>query len=386
MTFRAQGLLLCLQLFSMLLIPASAFGAVDEDAALAHTDFIAPITLKIDRDGFSQAQKLAAMNGVNNRQTYGAQYETRNYLPCGGLREYQGVPGLVADINGYNFNRRVIYDWLLNNRVVQVSTYNIRYPNASMAQSYGGEDAYPCSIVNDNVSKYFPSSQARNVHNGLNIPIGRRVFAKWTFRNRYDTPVPGKGNVKVFAGTFTYKIAPIVPIVSFSGEGTATVKLYLNPDNGRWTVDRWEQHDPSISLVINPLAAPAVGQGDCEVILGYPGQSIAIPYKGGCKDGLADGQGSYTYSYKLAPEMQTTVSGTFRNGKLNGHATFNQSGLISEVEEQENGIVNGIYRAVDPKGNRYAVEYRNGVLIARCSADGQREQNCIDRDKLLGTR
>jgi hypothetical protein len=59
--------------------------------------------------------------------------------------------------------------------------------------------------------------------------------------------------VKVFAGTFSYRIDPLVPIVSFSGEGTATVKMFLNPDDGQWTIDKWEEHDPSITILTNPL-------------------------------------------------------------------------------------------------------------------------------------
>jgi hypothetical protein len=171
----------------------------------------------------------------------------------------------------------------------------------------------------------------------------------------------------------------------WSGRGKGN---FVHYNDGRWVLTSLDTEVGSFTPKLSTgsaQTAPVVGQGDCEVILGYSGQSIASPYKGGCKDGLADGRGTYTYSYKLAPEMHTSVSGEFRKGKLNGHATFNQSGLVSEVEEQDNRIVNGIYRAVDPKGNRTAVEYRNGVLIARCSADGQREQNCNDRDRLLAT-
>jgi hypothetical protein len=59
--------------------------------------------------------------------------------------------------------------------------------------------------------------------------------------------------VNVFAGTFSYRVDPLVPIVSFSGEGTGTVKMFLNFDNGQWTIDSWEEHDPAIANLTNPI-------------------------------------------------------------------------------------------------------------------------------------
>lgn len=226
-------------------------GDADEDAALSHSEFVAPILLHIDRDGFSEAQRLRALNGVSN-------FGPDDLNQAGGLNDFppcaeQGPDGIrhAIDVNiiGYNFDMGVVAGWMRNNRFIEFETYNLRYPKfASKAPA-----VFVCPILNDNVGKYLPSNQARNIHNGIDIPIGRRILTKWTYRNRYETPAPGRGNVKVFAGTFTYKIDPIIPIVSFSGEGTATVKLYIDPDNGRWTVDSWEQHDPGITLLTNPL-------------------------------------------------------------------------------------------------------------------------------------
>ena len=36
------------------------------------------------------------------------------------------------------------------------------------------------------------------------------------------------------AGTFTYTIQPLVPGISFDPQGTGSVKMMLNPDNGQW--------------------------------------------------------------------------------------------------------------------------------------------------------
>lgn len=147
---RAKGLFLCLLASPILSNSTIAFAAADEDAALSHSEFTKPIVLHIGSDGFSQAQRLKALNGVNNERVYGARYRTREFLPCGGRREYTGLPSVQAHIGGYNFNSGVIDRWLSDNQIIQVETYNIRYPNASMADSYGGEDTYPCPILNEN--------------------------------------------------------------------------------------------------------------------------------------------------------------------------------------------------------------------------------------------
>lgn len=221
---------------------AGALEDADETAALSYSDFTKPIVLHIDPDGFSQAQRLKASNGFDK-------YSAHGFEPCDVQSNYRG-PIVNAYIDGnkrFDFDWVVINRWLSNNQFFAGSeTYNIRFADGVMYD-------FVCTIISDNVGKYLSPNQAMNVHNGLDIPIGRRVLTNWTFRNRYDTPVPGKGNVKVFAGTFTYRIDPIVPIVSFSGEGTATVKMYLNPDNGRWTVANWQQQDPRITLLTNPL-------------------------------------------------------------------------------------------------------------------------------------
>lgn len=249
---RVRRLLWCLVLFSLLPNLASALGSADETAALLHSKFTNPIVLHIDRDGVVGAQRLGALNGVSNfgptdlNQVGGL----NDFPPCVEQQGNAGTPGIGANIVGYNFDQRAIANWLSNNRFVELKTYNLHYPKFAGSKAPA---VFVCSILNENVRKYLTSGQSGNLHNGLEIPIGRRTLAKWTYRNRYETPFPGKGNVKVFAGTLTYKIDPIVPIVSFTGEGTANVKMYLDPDNGRWTIDSWKMQDPDINLLTNPL-------------------------------------------------------------------------------------------------------------------------------------
>ncbi|TKB72426.1 MAG: hypothetical protein E8D46_13845 [Nitrospira sp.] len=355
-------------------------GGADEAAALAYSKFTKPIELHFKPDGFWQAQKLSSMNGVSNHAPkLGAAY---GYEPCDGrrnsYRHLEPPPASPANIGGYDLDNTVMGRWLSDNRFILVETYTIRYQNAGKPQSYGGEDVYDCKIVNDNVMKYLRLNQAKNIHDGLDIPIGQRILAKWTFRNRYDTPIPGKGKVKVFAGTFTYRIEPIDPFVAFPGEGTATVKLYLDPDNGRWTVDNWEMQDPGINLLTNPLPV------NCKVFpLNSPHSILVSPYKGDCKDGMADGQGGYTYSFDNVKPR--SVNGEFRNGKLNGKATITGENFVTKGDFLDNIQVYAITRGVDASGAKYVYEYRKDNPLVICSSDGRGEANCTDRDKLLGT-
>jgi hypothetical protein len=237
---------------------SNPFGSADEAAALSNPPFANPIVLHIDPDDFSQAQRLKSLNGVSDSE-FGV---LTAFSPCVNLEDGSGNhSGINAYIAGYNFDPGILATWLSNNRIIQYENYHIRYPREEAQNATGlyGSDGfrtattYGCTVVNDSVGKYLSSSPGENVHNGLDIPVGRRILTKWTFSNRYETPVPGRGNVKVFAGTFSYRIDPLVPIVSFSGEGTATVKMFLNPDDGQWTIDKWEEHDPSITILTNPL-------------------------------------------------------------------------------------------------------------------------------------
>jgi hypothetical protein len=52
----------------------------------------------------------------------------------------------------------------------------------------------------------------------------------------------------MFAGTFTYKMETHLSNVTFSGAGTATVKIALDPDTGKWVSEAGKLSDPSITL------------------------------------------------------------------------------------------------------------------------------------------
>lgn len=111
--------------------------------------------------------------------------------------------------------------------------------------------------------------------------------------------------------------------------------------------------------------------------------TISTPYSGGCKDGLANGHGTYRYSLNLpdrTPEIRS-VAGDFVNGKLNGQVTVDgQSRSYTTTGEfRENQQWNAIAHGVGVDGIRTAIEWREGILVAQCRADGQGERNCDTR-------
>ena len=160
---------------------------------------------------------------------------------------------------------------------------------------------------------------------------------------------------------------------------------------------KWREGDLSTYNVAPsepPVASPprtnaeelAQSQGDCKIFLINDFMHIVTPYKGGCKDGLADGHGSFT-SLAEGRDISDTIStnGEFAHGKLNGKATEIYSRGVTEGEYRENMPWNTISRGVDERGVAYWMEWRNGVQFAVCSGDGLNEKNCTDRNKALGT-
>jgi len=128
-----------------------------------------------------------------------------------------------------------------------------------------------------------------------------------------------------------------------------------------------------------------VGIADCKVSLMGQSVNIVSPYKGGCKDGLAEGQGSYSFQSGANPEI-TTVKGQFRKGKLNGHATSTTPNSVAEEDYRDNDLINWT-KTWNRNGVKTVSEGRNGVFVALCSSDGKNEKKCTDADRrrLLGT-
>jgi hypothetical protein len=223
-------------------------GGEDEKAALANPAFTNPILMQLPTDTYAASLRVAAMNGVDNRPTNGAAYNSSDFLPCHVPDPITPGVGLNVSIGTYPFERDAVVNWLAGKGLVLVNRYTIRYPNATSAQ-YGTENTFICPVVSDAMLQYVPEeARAGGVHNGLAIPILWRKFQAWTYQNRYETDVPGSGKVKMFAGTFTYTFESAIPNGVVAGEGTGSVKVMLNPDNGQWQVTEYQNQDPSITL------------------------------------------------------------------------------------------------------------------------------------------
>jgi hypothetical protein len=138
------------------------------------------------------------------------------------------------------------------------------------------------------------------------------------------------------------------------------------------------------STAVSQPRQVAAGPTTCKVfpILNMSEMTIETPYDGSCKDGLADGQGDF--SYKVQGRIHI-VKGEFHRGKLNGVATITQPDKVIEGEFRDNLLWNTITRGVLPGGIRFAAQVREGEIFAMCRADRQEEKNCIDRTGLLGT-
>jgi hypothetical protein len=128
----------------------------------------------------------------------------------------------------------------------------------------------------------------------------------------------------------------------------------------------------------------AVDQADCKVfpILNMSAMTIETPYAGGCKHGMAEGQGSFTYRVH---ERVHSVRGKFHAGNLNGNATITQPDRVIEGDFRNSLLWNTITRGVLPGGIRFAAQVRDGAIFAMCRADRHEERNCTDREQLMGT-
>lgn len=145
---------------------------------------------------------------------------------------------------------------------------------------------------------------------------------------------------------------------------------------------------------VNPGERPpsAVQQTGCKILLLSPDsknskQRFTIPYRGGCKGGVAEGWGSFAITE--GPQTLTAVVGEFRGGKLNGEGTITQHvGISVEVQQGEfrhDRLWNGIYWTSEASldGRPGVAEFRDGERIAFCRADRKQEHNCTSRLRKL---
>ena len=172
-----------------------------------------------------------------------------------------------------------------------------------------------------------------------------------------------------------------------------------------------------VSDVAVPTAIPATGIGSadrvtCTVIPVQQDARIGSPYEGGCKEGMANGNGKYTIIYGDSSQFHREITGTFVDGKLTGRATWvvrSPSGETKGEAEFRNNVYHGKFRTVLIDGRVTELEYDDGKIVSgvlhytsggvriasryanrqpqvRCQEDMKLERNCspADRQALLG--
>ncbi len=216
-----------------------------KDIATADAGFTQPIYLHLDQDNFAAARYIQSLKGgpVDYWATQG-----NVHCPENG---YGPAPTISAHIDGYDTGAQQTLDWLRSNSIITFANYSVSYTNSPSGPLTRN---YTCVVVGDAVTQYASGP----IHAGTTVALAHRASPSWTYANSYDADVPGKGRVKMFAGSYSYTMQPNVPWVSFSGSGTATMKMYLDPDNGKWTMLEAKYADPGIVLVNGaPVAAPS---------------------------------------------------------------------------------------------------------------------------------
>lgn len=173
--------------------------------------------------------------------------------------------------------------------------------------------------------------------------------------------------------------------------GTVSGTWTQGPVTGTWKMAK-------SSAQSNTTQGGAVGQGECNVVV-FPAAAemdevtITKPYSGGCKDGVAEGQGFYIFTYRVrsgtwlsATKQIWNVRGEFRNGKLSGPGMIGMTGpnRVIEGEFRDNAMWNAVLRGRGPDGIGFAFEYLDGRRVAVCRSNRESEENCTDRDRILG--
>ncbi|HEY2068297.1 MAG TPA: hypothetical protein VGG48_01985 [Rhizomicrobium sp.] len=224
-----------------------------------------PIYLRFGPDQFAKAQQVSShISGTYDY--WSTEPDLAGDGRCGlNPREQQ----VNATVDVFNFSGTVLSDWLLASGFAHQEAYTVKYTNGP----YSSVTFY-CIFLQQNVLQYMPGAefnglaQSNAYHNGLNVPVARRVCTRWTYANEYEAQTADKGNVKFFAGTFTFQIVPFVPWFSVSGTGTGSAKMYLDPDSGKWvvaTLDLQNQFDANLlaDKANAPPYPPPAPNADC---------------------------------------------------------------------------------------------------------------------------
>lgn len=230
--------------------------------------------------------------------------------------------------------------WLLKSDVIRFREYKTT-----------SKDTFDCPVLNaaklEELRKISPQLEI-GTPNRMRMPVAKKVLGKWTYRNIYTTPMPQKGDVRVFAGVISYTIEPTVPSIlnlSINGSGTWRVKMYYDPDKGKWTTLESENKEPEISLIatgspaiIHSVAVDSQNAEETVYFMLY-GEDLSVARQEfpGSVEVTSDGDCKFTIKFS-PPLNQMTL-------------TFDFAKLQYYTPEKENGNLHIVAKA--PKGEMF---------------------------------
>jgi len=111
------------------------------------------------------------------------------------------------------------------------------------------------------------------------------------------------------------------------------------------------------------LVTPAMADS-CKVIVPNPSvQEVWSPYSGECKSGLADGVGQVGIATtNNGKKYNNMISGTFKEGKLNGKFTSQMDGGGSAQGTYKMNVPDGAYKLEIPS-QKFTAEYKDGKVV-----------------------
>lgn len=208
---------------AVLASPSAPPSELDQEKQIAQTDptFTSPFMLWIDHDDYNE------INSSTPPST----------PPC------VLDPDSWANIIGFSVNHVAVANWLVANGIIEAR-------NTGLVGHF-------CRIITAKILPYAdnPNQAGPGAYHGTGIraPIIIRACTRWTYAKEYQIDMPGKGQVKVFAGTYNYRLITLVPWITTAGEGTASIKMYLDPDTGHWQAStQLSPGNTTMTMITNP--------------------------------------------------------------------------------------------------------------------------------------
>jgi hypothetical protein len=94
--------------------------------------------------------------------------------------------------------------------------------------------------------------------NGIAIILAQRTNVTYTYANRYEADIEGKGKVPVIALQFTYQLTPTLPNVRAAALGVGSAKAILDSDSGKWTFIDFQYTDPDLTYDSKPVGVAQI--------------------------------------------------------------------------------------------------------------------------------